>query len=219
MKNLIKVLVNNKSIQSDVVYNVMSNVDRSEFVKTDPFDDCPQYLGYGATISAPHMHAYALEYLKDYLKQGSKVLDVGSGSGYLCAAFSTLMNHNGLVIGIEHIPELYDLSINNLNKSYSKQINNKTIKIYSSDGRVGFKDNGPYNCIHVGAAAEDIPKDLIDQLAFNGRMMIPVGKNNNEQYIVIVDKDNVGNIKTNKVMNVRYVPLTSKETQLNSCQY
>lgn len=76
------------------------------------------------------MHAYALELLNDKLKPGSKVLDIGSGSGYLCACFASMIAPNGQVIGVEHIDELAKLSINNLrhwNKSY---LDNSTIRIY-----------------------------------------------------------------------------------------
>ena len=64
----------------------------------------PLGINYDATISAPHMHAYCLEWLEPSLKPGAKVLDIGCGSGYLCAAFSEMVKPNGLVIGVEHIP-------------------------------------------------------------------------------------------------------------------
>lgn len=73
----------------------MNKVDRKNFV-VDPayaYADSPQQIKYGATISAPHMHAYALEWLQDKLVPGAKVLDVGSGSGYLCAAFAEMIDH------------------------------------------------------------------------------------------------------------------------------
>ena len=66
----------------------MSTVDRGLFCQKDPYEDCPQrFEDYNTTISAPHMHAYCLEWLNQKLVPGSKVLDVGSGSGYSCAAF------------------------------------------------------------------------------------------------------------------------------------
>lgn len=66
----------------------MRKVDRADFYHgPGPYHDTPQPIGYNATISAPHMHAFCLEWLQDVLKPNSKVLDVGSGSGYLCAAF------------------------------------------------------------------------------------------------------------------------------------
>ncbi len=83
MKNLLDRLKQSRVIQNDNVYNSMLQVDRADFTDTLPYEDHPQYIDYNATISAPHMHAYALEYLSKYLKPGNHVLDVGSGSGYL----------------------------------------------------------------------------------------------------------------------------------------
>ena len=68
-------------------------------------DDNPLYLGHGATISAPHMHAYALEYLTPHIKDKSNILDVGSGSGYLTSCLAR-MTPNGKAFGIEHIDDL-----------------------------------------------------------------------------------------------------------------
>ena len=90
-------------------------VDRADFCSGGylAYADSPQSIRYGATISAPHMHAYALEYLKDYFKEDGRCLDVGSGSGYLWAAFSKMMNGTGKVVGIEHIDKLAKLGIGN----------------------------------------------------------------------------------------------------------
>lgn len=68
----------------------MEQVDRQYFTSNSPYKDCPQPIGYGATISAPHMHAYALEFLYDKLKVAKNVLDVGSGTGYLTAAMAMI---------------------------------------------------------------------------------------------------------------------------------
>ena len=92
MKKLVDKLFKCNYINSEKVLNAMLNVDRADFTDNDPYEDCPQSINYAATISAPHMHAYALEMLKDYLKPGNTVLDVGFGSGYLCAAFSKMMD-------------------------------------------------------------------------------------------------------------------------------
>lgn len=187
------------------------------------FFKSPQPINFNATISAPHMHAFALEYLKDHCNKSSKILDVGSGSGYLyifiiiitrTVAFSKMMDDEGLVVGIEHIPQLYELGVKNISKNHSNLIKDKKIILLESDGRLGALDYAPYNCIHVGAAAETIPEDLVKQLAPGGRMMIPVGKQNDDQYIYLIDKDSNSNVTSQAVLGVRYVPLTSKEKQL-----
>ncbi|KIM37050.1 hypothetical protein M413DRAFT_448768 [Hebeloma cylindrosporum] len=193
----------------------MGGVDRAHYVldKEDAYEDAPQSISYGATISAPHMHAYACEHLLPYLRPGSKVLDVGSGSGYLVAVLHNLVSPGGKVVGIDHIKELVDFSVDNLKADGKGEALQKgEIIMVAGDGRLGYPQEGPYDAIHVGAAAPTVPKALIDQLASPGRMFIPVG--NFMQYIEQIDKDAEGNIHTKKVMGVRYVPLTHKEAQV-----
>lgn len=83
MKLLLDHLIQNRVITRKRVYDAMLQVDRGDFTDSYPYVDNPQYIDYNATISAPHMHAYALEYLSDFLVPSCHVLDVGSGSGYL----------------------------------------------------------------------------------------------------------------------------------------
>ena len=84
----------NRVITNSSVKNAMLAVDRAFFSPREPYMDSPQSIGYNVTISAPHMHAYALEVLKDHLKEGSKALDVGSGSGYLTACMAMMVKKN-----------------------------------------------------------------------------------------------------------------------------
>lgn len=201
-------------IKTQSVYNTMLKVDRADFINRNPYADSPQYIDSGATISAPHMHAYALEYLSSFIKPGCKILDVGSGSGYLTVALSKMMNDSGLVVGIEHIKNLYEIGVSNIEKNHKDLLINKKIIMVQGDGRKGYKEYAPYKCIHVGAAAEKIPDDLINQLDVGGRMMIPVGPDGGNQYIYLIDKDISGRVSMNKLLGVSYVPLTSVEKQL-----
>ncbi|PPQ80871.1 hypothetical protein CVT25_001880, partial [Psilocybe cyanescens] len=160
-------------------------------------------------------HAYATEHLLPYLHQGSKVLDVGSGSGYLVSVLHELVSPGGKVVGIDHIPELVDASIENIKKDgRGKAMENGEITMIVGDGRLGYPAGGPYNAIHVGAAAPTVPQELIDQLAKPGRMFIPVG--DYDQKIEHIDKDEQGHVSRSQVMGVRYVPLTDKELQTGS---
>ncbi len=88
------------------VAQVMARVDRKYYAPGSFYEDSPQYIGYGVTISAPHMHAYALQYLFDKLTTAKYVLDVGSGTGYLTAAMAVITPSSSKVYGIEHVPEL-----------------------------------------------------------------------------------------------------------------
>ncbi|KAG5886467.1 hypothetical protein JTB14_012879 [Gonioctena quinquepunctata] len=102
---LIRNLRSNGIIRSDSVENAMLAVDRGNFSRNNPFMDAPQSIGFGVTISAPHMHAHALELLKDRLEIGTRALDVGSGSGYLTACMSVIMGPKGVDNSIKAITE------------------------------------------------------------------------------------------------------------------
>ena len=126
------------------------------------------------------------------------------------------MNDSGIVVGVEHIKPLYEMSIKNINKHHSKLLKEGKVILENCDGRNGFKAQAPYQAIHVGAAAPQVPKDLIDQLDNNGRLFIPVGGQYDAQYIYIIDKDSKGKITEKRVLSVNYVPLTSAEKQLQN---
>ena len=221
MKGLLNKLYQDKVVKSQIVYDTMLQVDRADFIEKDPYCDDSQYLGYHVVISAPHMHAYALEYLYPALKnflnfnpKNFRLLDIGSGSGYLTVCLSKLIKDQGTVIGIEHIPELYQKGENNIKKHHKNLLDEKKIILLNCDGRNGCKELGPYQLIHVGAAAEKIPKILVDQLAKGGRMFIPIGFDPNDQWIYVVVKDLNGNVTAKKTISVCYVLLTTKEKQL-----
>ncbi|KZT24906.1 protein-L-isoaspartate O-methyltransferase, partial [Neolentinus lepideus HHB14362 ss-1] len=201
---------------SERVAAAMTKVDRANYVldKGDAYIDSPQRIGYDATISAPHMHAHAAENLLPYLHPGARVLDVGSGSGYLSAVLFHLVNApgsggKGKVVGIEHIEELVQWSKENLRRDgLSKEMDEGRIIMIAGDGRQGWPSEGPYDAIHVGAAAPTMPQALIEQLARPGRMFIPVGTR--EQKIVQVDKDTEGKVTQKELIDVLYVPLTDR---------
>ncbi|CAK9193629.1 unnamed protein product [Sphagnum troendelagicum] len=186
----------------------MSKIDRKLFVPEGglPYDDAPQVIGFGATISAPHMHGYCLSMLADHLKPGMSVLDVGSGSGYLTAVFALMVGETGWTVGVEHIPELVDHSIVAIKQTPAGSLlDNGHLNIYVADGKLGYAEGGPYDAIHVGAAAAELSDALVNQLKPNGCMVIPVGTSS--QDLIIVDKLEDGSIRKTVKMGVRYVPL------------
>uniref|UniRef100_A0A914CMD3 Protein-L-isoaspartate O-methyltransferase n=1 Tax=Acrobeloides nanus TaxID=290746 RepID=A0A914CMD3_9BILA len=198
--------------KSERIKEAMLAVDRGDFAPANPYMDAPISIGYSATISAPHMHATALHYLEDVIKNDSRILDVGSSSGYLVACFAKMIGPKGKVVGIEHIPQLVQLSINNLKKNHATLLENGVVKIIEGDGRLGYEQDAPYDAIHVGAAAPEIPSKLLDQLAVGGRMVIPVGRDNQE--FLQIDKISEDKLVKKRLMGVIYVPLTSKEEQI-----
>jgi protein-L-isoaspartate(D-aspartate) O-methyltransferase len=126
---LIDALTNNGVIQSKRVRDIMLQVDRGYFAPTNPYVDNSQLIGYGVIISAPHMHVHALELLKDNLKEGSRCLDVGSGSGYLTACMTLMVGSSGYTVGLDHVPELVQLTINNLNAWNPQALKQPNVKV------------------------------------------------------------------------------------------
>ncbi|KAK4753008.1 hypothetical protein SAY87_021806 [Trapa incisa] len=202
-------------IRSARVAEVMVMIDRALFVPegSPPYIDCPLPIGHNATISAPHMHATCLQLLEENLQPGMHALDIGSGTGYLTACFAMMVGPQGHAVGIEHIPELVDSSIMNIQKSAAAPLLKEgAISMHTGDGRLGWPEAAPYDAIHVGAAAPEIPKALTDQLKPGGRMVIPVG--NIFQELKVVEKKLDGSISVRDETSVRYVPLTSRDAQL-----
>jgi len=130
----------------------MNQVDRANYVlsssRREAYTDAPQSIGFGATISAPHMHAHAAEALLPYLQKGNKVLDVGSGSGYTMAIFWHLVksesdegqghSSNRQVVGIDHIPQLARMADGNLRKDGLGDLLDKSqLVVVAGDGRLG----------------------------------------------------------------------------------
>ncbi|OZC07945.1 protein-L-isoaspartate O-methyltransferase [Onchocerca flexuosa] len=215
--SLVENLRRNGLFRDERVKMTMLRVDRADFCPRNPYLDNPEPIGSNATISAPHMHAAALERLKDHLTEGDKALDIGSGSGYLTTCMAYMVGATGKVVGVEHIRQLVDLSISNIKKNHASLLEGR-ILIVEGDGRRGFPQYAPYNAIHVGAAAPNVPDELLNQLAPGGRMLIPVGAAHADQRFLQIDKDGKGKVTVNDLMGVVYVPLTNKENQIGRNQ-
>lgn len=200
-----------RCISSERVARVMLSVDRADFCPHSPYTDSPQDIGHNATISAPHMHAYALQHSLPALPPGSRrILDVGSGSGYLTVCYALLGDDN-TVIGIDHIPELVEMSLANTARHHKDLLTSGKVRYVVGEGRDGYAEGAPYDVIHVGAAAEERPEKLLEQLAPEGLLIVPVG--DFVQQIIIYKKDKMGRISERATLPVRYIPLTDRETQ------
>lgn len=166
---------------SERVYNAVKKVPRHLFVperyRSEAYVDTPLPIGYGQTISAPHMVAIMCELLE--LKEGEKVLEIGTGCGYHAAVTAEIVGKSGLVISIERIPELAEMAKQNLSA-----LGYENVIVIVGDGSLGYAEKAPYDKIYVTASAPDIPKPLIEQLRNGGKMVIPIGESFQTLYIV-----------------------------------
>uniref|UniRef100_A0A7S1RU07 protein-L-isoaspartate(D-aspartate) O-methyltransferase n=1 Tax=Alexandrium catenella TaxID=2925 RepID=A0A7S1RU07_ALECA len=181
--------------RSPRVEAALRSLDRGNYVldRSAAYQDSPQHIGHGVTISAPHMHATCLELLEPFLRPGMRALDCGSGSGYLTAAMMAMVTEGGArgaAFGIEYMDALVPWSLSNVKRD----------------------KKGPFNAIHVGAAAPQIPRPLVEQLSQPGRMVIPVGQQHMPQELVVVDKAADGSVSMSSQMGVQYVPFHMKGT-------
>ncbi|PHH74325.1 hypothetical protein CDD80_3164 [Ophiocordyceps camponoti-rufipedis] len=205
-------------ITEAAVKEAFLRVDRAHYAPSNPYQDSPQPIGHNATISAPHMHASAAEHVLAFARPSAscpapRVLDVGSGSGYLTHVLAEMVGEAGLVVGLEHIAALRDLGEENMRKSGQgrRLLESGRVAFRVGDGRLGCRFGGEdgWHVIHVGAAASEVHPQLLAQLKAPGCMFIPVeDRDSTEQYVWRIEKDAEGNISRERLFGVRYVPLT-----------
>jgi len=189
-----------RGIRNPLTIKAMEKVPRHLFVpaeyKDRAYEDNPLPIGYDQTISQPFIVAYMTEIAKP--SKWKKVLEIGTGSGYQAAVLAEIVD---TVYTIEIIPELAKQATARLAKMGYKNIVTKL-----GDGYNGWKEHAPYDIIMVTAADESIPQPLIDQLAENGRLVMPIGSPSSAQQLVLATKKG-GKIEKRKLAMVRFVPL------------
>jgi len=225
-KELVDRLTQAGIVTSPQVRAVLQQVDRQYYIPNNPYQDAPQTLGHGQTISAPHMHAHALQEMVPHLLQQCqsqtssvlKILDVGCGSGCLTACLGRWFqtrpkqtDHNthesiipckGRVFGIDIVPSLVQLSKNNILKHDKDLIDTGTVTLQLSNGWDGLPEEAPFAAIHVGAAAPSFPHQLAQQLAIGGVMIVPIGPTGGVQTLVkVIRTGNQGTATTSFVQS------------------
>ena len=191
--------ISGRGITDDKTLMAMRKVKRHLFVpeeyKSQAYNDYPLPIGYGQTISQPYIVAYMTETVIP--KKNKTALEIGTGSGYQAAVLAEIVDS---VYTIEIVPELADESAARL-----KMLGYSNIKVKSGDGYNGWSEHAPFDIILVTAAAEEIPKPLINQLAENGRLVIPVGETGAVQELILLVKKK-GKIEKKRLTFVRFVP-------------
>ncbi|HVE66135.1 MAG TPA: protein-L-isoaspartate(D-aspartate) O-methyltransferase, partial [Thermoanaerobaculia bacterium] len=177
-------------------------VPRHEFVPPTliarAYENRPLPIGEGQTISQPYIVALMTELLE--LKPSSRVLEIGTGSGYQSAVLAELASQ---VYTIEIVPELASLAGSRL-----KELDYGNVSVREGDGYRGWPEHAPFDAIIVTAAPERIPQPLLDQLAPGGIMVIPVG--GFFQELKVFRKSGDGRITEKDILPVRFVPMTGE---------
>lgn len=192
-----------RGIRDRNVLDVMARIPREMFVSPPltgaAYEDRALPIEAGQTISQPFIVAFMTEQLAP--NRTSRVLEVGTGSGYQAAVLAMLADH---VYSIERIPELRRLAEERLHR-----LGLTNVSLHTGDGTLGLWEFAPYDRILVTAAAPAIPESLVDQLAVGGRLIIPVG-GELEQTIVRVDRLHDRSIET-PLLACRFVKLIGEE--------
>ena len=186
------------------VLHAIDEIPRHLFVPTGvrhrAYEDSALPIGNGQTISQPSIHARYLELLK--LTGNEKVLEIGTGSGYQTALLSRLASQ---VFSIERIAPLLDKA-----REVLKEMGANNISFMLGDGTLGWRQFAPFDAILVGAAAPDIPEAYMEQLAENGRLLIPLG--NREEQILHLFTRHGDKLEREDIAPVRFVPLLGKHS-------
>lgn len=162
------------------------------------YEDIPLPIGQGQTISQPYIVAVMTQALR--LTAESRVLEIGTGSGYQAAILAHITPH---VWSVETRPELAQAAQERL------QGLGYRVAVKIGDGRLGWPEHAPYDAIVVTAAAPDVPPALVLQLAEGGRLVIPVGEAAWDQILWLIEKLPGGKLRREFLADVRFVPLVA----------
>ncbi len=190
-----------RGIKDNKVIEAMLVVLREEFVplefKSLSYQDFPLSIGHGQTISQPYIVAFMTEAAK--LTSDSKVLEIGTGSGYQAAILAHICKE---VYSIELVEPLGNRAKNKL-----QELGYSNAQVRIGDGYKGWPEQAPFDAIIVTAAPEIVPNILINQLKEGGRLIIPVGKSTQE--LVRITKTKTGT-KKERLIPVRFVPMVKE---------
>jgi protein-L-isoaspartate(D-aspartate) O-methyltransferase len=171
-----------------------------EGVRAHAYDDQPLPIGEGQTISQPYIVALTVQSLE--LAGTERVLEIGTGSGYEAAILSELA---AAVYSIERIPSLARSARENLERAGISGV-----RLACGDGSLGWPEHAPYDAIAVSAGAPDVPPALLSQLAVGGRLVIPVGTDD-DQMLMRITRGRDGTFHEEELTPVCFVPLIGAE--------
>lgn len=190
--------VRDMGVEDQRVLEVMLSLPRHLFIDealaNRAYDNISLPIGFGQTISQPYIVGLMTQTL--FNRPRANILEIGTGCGYQTAVLAALCDE---VISVERILKLHRRARDLL---YDLRIRN--IKFRHGDGFIGMREHAPYDGILAAAVSENVPEELLDQLAVGGRIVMPVGRDDN-QVLVVVDKT-VSGFKQHEIESVRFVP-------------
>ncbi len=203
-RRMIKSQIITRGVKNPAVLKALERVPRHRFVNENleisAYDDAPLPIGEGQTISQPFIVAYMTAALE--LRGGEKILEVGAGSGYQAAVLSEIVDH------------VYTIEINeNLAIDVSgrlKKMGCNNVSVRFGNGYKGWPEHAPFDGIIVTAAPDAVPRSLVEQLKIGGKLVVPVGKEN--QDLIVATKFPDGSIEKESRIPVRFVPMI-RETE------
>lgn len=195
IERLIKQGIKNKTVL-DVLRNLPRHLFVDEALSHHAYEDTALPIGLGQTLSQPYIVARMTELLLE--KNPKTVLEIGTGSGYQCAVLGCLVAN---VWSVERLDALLEKA-----RQRIQALNLNNVQLHHTDGSFGLASAAPFNAILVTAAPKEIPASLFDQLAEGGRLIIPVG--DEQQMLSIFDKQD-GKLMQTDIQPVRFVPLLS----------
>lgn len=204
-EQMVRSQIAERGIRDSRVLAAMGSVPRHEFVPEslwqDSYEDHPLPIGEGQTISQPYIVAAMLEHLA--LQASNRVLEIGTGSGYVTALLSELC---GEVFSVERYASLASVA-----EAILLRLGCRNVKIKVGDGSLGWSEHAPFDAILVSAATAEVPPALIEQLKEGGRLMIPVGSPTSQELWLTRKLD--GRPETRVLEGCRFVPLVGGEVR------
>lgn len=207
---LIDELIETGYLRTPSIIKAFRKIKRKDFILPTDIGkeniNTPLPIGYGQTISQPLTVAFMLELLQP--KKGDKILDVGSGSGWTSALLGEIVGPRGRVYGVEIIPELKDFGEYNANKY--NFVKKGIVNFFCADGNKGLPKQALFDKILVSAAAESVPRSLLNQLKVGGEIVAPIGKQTEAQDIVLIKKKGKNKFQEKRYFGFMFVPLVKK---------
>jgi len=202
-EGLIVELISQGVLGEKEIESAFRAIDRKDFIPVEDeefaYENNAFGIGYGQTISQPYTVAFMFDKLEP--REGGRILDVGSGSGWTTALLAHIVGEEGIVVGVERIPELVEFGKNNLSKYDFPHAS-----IQQATDKLGMPEKAPFDRILVSAVGKNIPEELINQLSVGGVLVMPVGST-----IVRAKKISGTELETESHEGFVFVPLIEPE--------